>query len=34
MESMIDAINKRVSVRSYADRPIENDKKQEIINLL
>jgi nitroreductase len=34
METMIDAINKRVSVRSYADRPIENDKKQEIINLL
>ena len=34
MESMIEAINKRVSVRSYADRPIENDKKQEIINLL
>jgi hypothetical protein len=34
MESMIDAINKRVSVRSYSDRPIENDKKQEIIRLL
>jgi len=34
MGSIIDAINKRVSVRSYADRPIENDKKQEILNLL
>jgi hypothetical protein len=34
MESMIDAINKRVSVRSYADRPIDNAKKQEIINML
>jgi len=34
MESMIEAINKRVSVRSYADHPIEQDKKQEMINLL
>ena len=34
MESMIEAINKRVSVRSYANKPIENYKKHEIINLL
>lgn len=34
MESMIEAINKRVSVRSYANKPIENDKKHEITNLL
>jgi nitroreductase len=34
MQSMIEAINRRVSVRSYADRPIEQDKKQEMINLL
>jgi len=34
MQSMIEAINKRVSVRSYADRSIEEDKKQELINLL
>jgi nitroreductase len=34
MKSIIDAINKRVSVRSYADRPIDNEKKQELIHLL
>ena len=34
MESMIEAINRRVSVRSYADRSIEQSKKQEMINLL
>jgi len=34
MQSMIEAINRRVSVRSYTDRPIEQDKKQEMINLL
>jgi len=34
MGSMIDAINNRVSVRSYADRPIEPNKKQELTNLL
>ncbi len=34
MESMIGAINKRISVRSYADQPIEPNKKQELINLL
>ncbi len=34
MESMIEAINKRISVRSYADRPIEDDKKKQLINLL
>jgi nitroreductase len=34
MESMIEAINKRASVRSYTDRPIEEDKKQELLNLL
>ncbi len=34
MESIIEAINRRVSVRSYADRSIEQGKKQEMINLL
>jgi nitroreductase len=34
MESMIEAINKRASARSYTDRPIEEDKKQELTNLL
>jgi nitroreductase len=34
MESIIEAINRRVSVRSYADRSIEQSKKQEMINLL
>jgi hypothetical protein len=31
---MIGAINNRISVRSYADRPIEPNKKQELIHLL
>jgi len=34
MESMIEAIDKRVSVRSYADRSIEQSKKQELMNLI
>jgi len=34
MESMIQAINKRVSVRSYIDEPIGQEKKQKIIDLL
>ena len=34
MESMIEAINRRVSARSYADWSIEQSKKQEMINLL
>ena len=34
MESMIEAINKRVSVRSYTGRSIEQSKTQEMINLL
>ena len=34
MESMIGAINKRISVRSYAEQPIEPNKKQELIDLL
>ena len=34
MDSMIGAINNRVSVRSYADRPIEPNEKQELIKLL
>jgi nitroreductase len=34
MESMIEAINKRVSVRSYTDEPIEQEKKQKIMDLL
>jgi Putative TM nitroreductase len=34
MESMIQAISNRVSVRSYEDRPIEQEKKQKIMDLL
>jgi len=34
MESMIEAINKRVSVRSYTDEPIGQEKKQKIMDLL
>lgn len=34
MESMIQAINSRVSVRSYTDQPIEQEKKQKIMDLL
>ncbi len=34
MESMIEAINKRVSVRSYTDEPIEQEKKQKIMDVL
>ncbi len=34
MESMIQAINKRVSVRSYTDEPIGQEKKQKIMDLL
>ena len=31
---MIEAINRRVSVRNYTDQPIENEKRDEIIRLL
>ncbi len=34
MESMIEAIKRRVSVRTYADQAIEEEKKQRIISLL
>lgn len=34
MESMIEAINKRVSVRSYTDETIGQEKKQKIMDLL
>jgi nitroreductase len=34
MESMIKAINKRVSVRSYTDQSIEREEKQKIMDLL
>ena len=34
MEPMIQAINKRISVRSYTDEPIEQEKKQKIMDLL
>ena len=34
MDSMIGAINNRVSIRSYADQPIEPNEKQELIKLL
>jgi nitroreductase len=34
MESMIEAINRRVSVRSYTDEQIGQEKKQKIMDLL
>ena len=34
MGSMIEAINKRVSIRNYTDQLIENEKRDEIIRLL
>ena len=34
METMIEAINKRVSVRSYSDRPLSKESKQKITDLL
>lgn len=34
MESMIDAINRRVSVRTYGEQAIETEKKQKILDLL
>ena len=34
MDSMIEAIRRRISVRTYSARPIEEDKKQAVIDLL
>ena len=34
MDSMIEAIRRRVSVRTYAARPVEEDKKQAVVDLL
>ena len=34
MGSMVEAIRQRISVRTYAERPIEEDKKQAIVDLL
>ena len=34
MDSIIDAINRRVSVRAYSDRPIGKEKEQKILDLL
>jgi nitroreductase len=34
MESMIEAINRRISVRTYAARPVEEDKKRQMAGLL
>lgn len=34
MDSMIEAIRRRVSVRTYAARPVEEDKKRDIVDLL
>jgi len=34
MDSMIDAINRRVSVRAYSDQIIEKEKEQKILDLL
>ena len=34
MDSMIEAIRRRISVRTYAARPVEEDKKQAVVDLL
>jgi nitroreductase len=34
MGSMVEAIRQRISVRTYAERPIEEDKKQAVVDLL
>jgi len=34
MDSMIDVIRRRISVRTYAARPVEADKKRDIVDLL
>ena len=34
MDSMIDAINRRVSVRTYSDQAIEKEKEQKMLDLL
>jgi nitroreductase len=34
MDSIIDAINRRVSVRAYSDQPIGKEKEQKILDLL
>ena len=34
MESMIEAIHKRKSVRTYTDQPIEKEKREKILELL
>jgi nitroreductase len=34
MESMIDVINRRVSVRTYSDQAIEGEKKQKMLDLM
>jgi nitroreductase len=34
MDSIIDAINRRVSVRAYSDEPIGKEKEQKILDLL
>jgi nitroreductase len=34
MDSMIEAIRQRISVRTYLERPIDEDKKQAVVDLL
>jgi nitroreductase len=34
MDSIIDAINRRVSVRAYSDQPVGKEKEQKILDLL
>lgn len=34
MDSMIEVIRRRISVRTYAARPVEEDKKRDIVDLL
>lgn len=34
MDSMVEAVRQRISVRTYAGRPIEADKKQAVVDLL
>lgn len=34
MKSMIEAINKRVSIRTYTDRPVEKEVREQILNVI
>jgi len=34
MESMIEAIKNRISIRTYSDKPIESETKEAILDIL